>query len=62
MLNMAHTNKIGGKTPKQWLANYEKMVDPPECENGHFGCSCTAKTGGPCMNEMSLLVEQPDDQ
>lgn len=48
--------KIQGKTPKQWVANHEKMTDPPACLHGHFGCSCSKKAGGPCLDEMLSMT------
>ena len=46
-----------GKTPRQWVANHEKMLDPPPCEHGHLGCSCSSKEGGPCLDEMLASLE-----
>lgn len=49
--------KYKGKTPKQWIANHERMAHPPACEHGHVECSCSAKPKGPCLNEMMAFVE-----
>ena len=53
--------KVKGKTPKQWVAIHERMHDPPECEHGHLGCSCSSKAKGPCMDEMLALAEHQHD-
>jgi len=45
-----------GKTPKQWVANHERMKHPPACEHGHLECSCSSTAGGPCLNEMLALI------
>jgi len=56
------TQKIQGKSPKQWVANHEKMHDAPQCQYGHFGCSCSSKPYGPCLNEMLSLIETPESE
>lgn len=53
--------KIRGKTPRQWVANYGRIKDPPECENGHLGCSCSKEPGGPCLDEIIGLAGEEDD-
>ena len=45
-------DRIDGKTPRQWVANHDRMKDPPPCTYGHFGGSCSTEEGGPCCDEM----------
>lgn len=49
-------------TDKQLVANHRRMVDPPECEHGHFGCSCTLKEKGPCLDEVLSRIELSETQ
>lgn len=51
-----------GKTPAQWVDKHESvnaLYDMSEpCEYGHFGCSCSGREGGPCLDEMLGEVEE----
>lgn len=44
-------------SPKQLIANHEKIKDPPPCVYGHFGCSCIKEKGGPCLDEQWSKIE-----
>jgi len=54
--------KYRGKTPLQWAANHQRMYDPPDCEYGHLGCSCSSKDGGPCLDEMLSNAEDVEEE
>lgn len=48
------------KTARQWIANHERMEDPPDCEYGHVGCSCSARAKGPCLDEMLAMIAEEE--
>jgi hypothetical protein len=34
------------------------LTEAPECEYGHFECSCSARNGGPCLDETLGEIER----
>ncbi len=45
-----------GTDAAHWVENFDKLADPPACEYGHYGCSCSKKPEGPCLIEMLSRV------
>lgn len=44
-------------SPRQLVANHERIKDPPPCVYGHLGCSCIKDPGGPCLDEQLSKIE-----
>ncbi len=38
-------------SPRAYVARVSRLLDPPPCEHGHFGCA--AWDDGPCTDELS---------
>lgn len=54
------TSSRSKKSAAWWIANHERMLNPPPCKYGHFDCSCSATEGGPCLNEMFARLAETD--
>ena len=53
---MSKAERLTGRQRSAFYATLRRMIDPPPCEYGHYGCSTTE--GGPCENELWMFTAE----
>jgi hypothetical protein len=46
------------KKLRRLVSTHYILTEAPECEYGHFECSCSARNGGPCLDETLGEIER----